>query len=102
MVFWQILIFSFVIVGFAGFLAIKYRHKHLDRNDFEIWREQILARDPEIETRISKEWYEQHPNDIKFGDWLEEKYLKRFDDGHITSVILFIISFILGALATIF
>lgn len=102
MVFWQILILSFAIAGFAGFLAIKYRHKHLDRNDFEIWREQILALDPEIEMRVAKEWHKQHPMDPRFGDWLEEKYLKRFDDGIITSVILFIISFILGALATIF
>jgi len=102
MVFWQILILSFTIAGFAGFLAIKYRHKHLDSNYFEFWREQILARDPEIETRIAHEWYEKHPGGVKTGHWLGEKYLKRFDYGHITSVILFIISFILGALATIF
>jgi len=103
MVFWQILILSFAIAGFAGFLAIKHRHKHLNRNDFEVWREQILARDPEIETRMAKKWHEQHPTGAPMiGDWLDEKYLKRFDDGHITSVILFIISFMLGALATIF
>ena len=102
MVFWQILIFSFAIAGFAGFLAIKYRHKHLNRNDFEVWRKQILALDPEIETRTAKEWHKRHPTDVRFGDWLKEKYLKRFDDRRITSIILFIISFILGALATIF
>ena len=102
-VFWQILILGFAIAGFAGFLTIKYRHKYLNRNDFEVWREQILARDPEIETRMSKEWREQHPTGAPMiGDWLDEKYLKRFDDGIITSVILFIISFILVTLATIF
>ena len=102
MVFWQILIFSFVIAGLAGFFAIKYRHKDLNPNDYEAWREQMLILDPEIETKTAKEWHKQHPMDVRFGDWLQEKYLKRFDNGRITSIILFIISFILGTVATIF
>ena len=90
------------LIGFSGYLGIKYRYSGFDQNRFDHWRDKYLKKDPSAEEVEAKEWFKNNPNGAPTGQWLERKYLRELDYGKISAVIIGTIGGILVAVSSVF